>query len=121
MVQMILMIQKTLMVLTAPTANPIMNLKTTQTVYFYMHYTTSRTACGTSINPRQQNLRKSKSVNQILLMELTLRNSEISSCHATSISVIVLTSSLQMKKESFSSYHTSKDQLLAGSNPVSMQ
>ena len=118
MVQMILMIQKTLMVLMAPTANPTMNPKTTQTVYSYMHYMTSQTACGTSVNPKQQNLRKSKSVNLILLMELTLRNSEISSCHATFISAIVLTSSLQTKKEFFSSYHTSKDQPLAGSNPV---
>ena len=53
MVQMILMIQKTLMVLTALTENPITNLKMTQTVYFYMHYMTSQTACGTSVNPKQ--------------------------------------------------------------------
>ena len=111
MVQTILTIQMILMVLTAPTANLITNPKTTQIVYSYTHYTTSRTACGISDNPRQQNPRKSKSVNQILLMELTLGNSEISLCHATSISVIVLTSLLQTKKESFSSYHTSKDQL----------
>ena len=77
MVQMILTIQKTLMVLTAPMVNPTMNPKMTQTVYSYMHYTTSWTACRTSINPKPQNLRKSKSVNQILLMELTLGNSEI--------------------------------------------
>ena len=51
-------------------------------------------------------------------MELTLRNSEISSCLATSISVIVLTSLLQMKKGFYLSYHTSKDQLLAGLNLV---
>ena len=84
----------------------------TQTIYSYMHY-------RTFINPKQQNLKKSKSVNQILLMELTLGNSEISSCHATFISAIILMSLLQTKKESSLFYHTSKDQPLAGSNPVS--
>ena len=109
MVQMILMIQKTLMVLTAPTANPIMNLKMTQTIYSDMHYMTSRTACGTSVNPKLQNPKKSKSVNWILLIELTLGNSETSLCLATFIYTIVLMSLLQTKKEFSSSYHTSKD------------
>ena len=110
----------TLTVLTTLMVVPMMILMMTliQTVFSCMHYMTSQTVYGIFVNPNQPQPKKSKSMNQILLMELTLRNSKISSYLATFISMIVLMSLLQMKKGFYLSYHTLKDQLLAGSNLV---